>query len=166
MLHECTNGFKAMPEIAELQTITKDLCACGIGLGTSASEAEFNAVVALRQGKDFGFGSWFVVSEDKKSIGPLGYESLEEVELYSERLTEHSKKTGLSIVTLGKIAKIIEKNNNELISAQELAVEMHILPRSARRILQQLAEGGVAKEVGMEAPGMKGRPKKVYKIII
>ena len=53
-----------------LEELKKDLCACGIGLGTSASEAEFNAVVALRQAKESGFGNWF--AERCKAAGVPG----------------------------------------------------------------------------------------------
>ena len=165
VLKECTDDFRIIPAYKELEELKKDLCACGIGLGTSASEAEFNAVVALRQAKESGLGNWFARLENKKSVGPLGKENLTAVDLYSEELLEISKKTSLSISTLSKIKSMMKTNDSDHISAQELALALTILPRSARRILQQLAGGGVAAEIGLESPGMKGRPKKVFKIL-
>lgn len=165
MLKDCTDNFRIIPEYKELHEIKKDLCACGIGLGTSASEAEFNAVVALRQARNHGAGSWFAILENKKIVGPLGKDTLAEIDFYSEELLEASKKTSLSISTLSKIKSIMKNNESENISAQELALALAILPRSARRILQQLAHGGMAEESGIESPGIKGRPKKVFKIL-
>ena len=165
VLKDCTDDFRIIPEYKELEELKKDLCACGIGLGTSASEAEFNAVVALRQAKDSGFGNWFVRLENKKSVGPLGKENLAHIDFYSEELLEISKKTSLSISTLSKIKGSLKNNDSDNISAQEMALALAILPRSARRIMQQLVEGGVAEEIGMESPGIKGRPKKVFKIL-
>lgn len=165
MLKDCTDNFRIIPEFKELHEIKKDLCACGIGLGTSASEAEFNAVVALRQARNHGAGSWFAILENKKIVGPLGKDTLAEIDLYDEDLLEASKKTSLSISTLSKIKSIMKNSESENISAQELALALAILPRSARRILQQLAHGGLAEESGMESPGIKGRPKKVFKIL-
>lgn len=166
MLSECTDDFKNIPNFKELGALKEDLTACGIGLGNSANEAEFNAVVALRQARECGDGKWFIVFEDKKSRGPLGADSLTEVDFYDESLALISKKTALSIPTLSKIKKIIKDRDNNTLSAQELALSLAILPRSARRILQQLAEGNVAAEIGIAAPGMKGRPKKIFKILI
>lgn len=165
MLKDCTDNFRIIPEYKELREIKKDLCACGIGLGTSASEAEFNAVVALRQARGCGVGNWFAILENKKIVGPLGKNTLTEIDFYSEELLEVSKKTSLSISTLSKIKGIMKNNASDNISAQELALALAILPRSARRILQQLAQGGMATESGIESPGIKGRPKKVFKIL-
>lgn len=165
VLKDCTNNFRIIPEFKELHEIKKDLCACGIGLGTSASEAEFNAVLALRQAKESGFGNWFAILENKKSIGPLGKDTLAETDFYSEELLEASKKTSLSISTLSKIKGIIKNNESDKISAQELALALAILPRSARRILHSLVAGDMAEEIGFESPGIKGRPKKVFKIL-
>ena len=52
-----------------------------------------------------------------------------------------------------------------LLSAQELALALQILPRSARRILTTLSKYGYAKEVGEETTGNKrNRPRKIYEI--
>lgn len=166
MLADCTDNFSVVPRIKELQALEEELSACGIGLGNSANEAEFNAVVALRQARESGSGHWFAILEDKKSRGPLGIANFAEIGFYDEDLVAISKKTALSIATLSKIKTILKERGNNKLSAQELAVALAILPRSARRILQQLTEGGAAQESGMEAPGFKGRPKKVFEILL
>ncbi len=165
-LRDCTNNFTAIPDFPELNSIKKDICACGIGFGNSASQAELNAMVALRQGRETGFGSWFVITENKQIIGPLSAESFQTVDLYSENLIFASKQASLSVATLSKIEQLIKKSGTHNVSAQDLAMALHILPRSARRILQRLVEGGLAKEIGGESPGIKGRPKKVYQVTL
>ena len=60
----------------------------------------------------------------------------------------------------------MRKLSSEVISSQELAQYMQITQRSARRILTELEEKGFAEIVAEEKPYMRGRPRKVYKILL
>ena len=46
-LEQLTNSFTSLPELPILRDLNKSLRACGIGIGNSAREAEYNAVIAL-----------------------------------------------------------------------------------------------------------------------
>lgn len=163
-LEKLTNNFNNVPNLPTLQELNKDLRACGIGLGQSASEAEFNAVIALKHACTDSKGAWYVVKDDKTISGPLGSAEQLEYQFSAPALEEISKKTALSINTLSKICHAIQVYGRNELNAQELANTLQILPRSARRILTILTENGYAEEVGLEMLEIKGRPRKIYKI--
>ena len=71
-LEQLTNSFTSLPELPILRDLNKSLRACGIGIGNSAREAEYNAVIALKHACADQKGSWYVVLDDKTISGPLG----------------------------------------------------------------------------------------------
>lgn len=163
-LEQLTDGFKSIPDLPILRDLHKNLRACGIGVGNSASEAEYNAVIALKHACGDGKGSWYVVLDDKTISGPLGSSAQVDYQYASAYFDEISKKTSLSQATLSKISHAIKTYGRNELNAQELATALQILPRSARRILSCLAEHGYAEEIRSEMLENKGRPRKIYKI--
>ena len=87
-------------------------------------------------------------------------------EYASEHLQEIGRTTSVSVATLSRLASVWKKNRQPGISAQELAAQLQILPRSARRILTELERTGLAKVIGEELPGPRGRPRKTYKLLL
>jgi len=164
LLAAYTNDFKSIPNDNNLFDIETKLVACGIGMGKSAGDAELNAVTALRHSRKNKSGEWFVIMDDKKIVGPLGAKTQLTYDYYSEKLQALSEKSSVSIATLSKIESAIQKYGRNTISAQELAISLQIIPRSARRILQKLVDAGIAKEIGDENPNYRGRPRKVFVI--
>ncbi|MEK4137112.1 HTH domain-containing protein [Kurthia sp. FSL E2-0154] len=63
-----------------------------------------------------------------------------------------------------KLSSIIHKHGTEQFSANELAQYLHMTPRSARRILNELEMTGLAKVVVEECPRQTGRPRKIYQL--
>ncbi|NMC33615.1 MAG: ArsR family transcriptional regulator [Veillonellaceae bacterium] len=166
MVREATADFSALPAMEAFRQIDSYIVACGTGIGHSAYEAEFNAARALLMAKERDRGSWMVFFDDKTILGPLGGREQIAYEYASERLREISRRTSVSLATLGRLASIWEKNRQSGISAQELALQLHVLPRSARRILGELERTGLAEVVGEESPGPRGRPRKRYKFLL
>lgn len=164
MLENITNNFTSVPAFGELSEIQNNLTASGIGIGNSAREAESNALLALKHAAGSKNGSWFAVLDDKTITGPFGNPQQLNYSYNSQQLTEISAKTTLNITTLSKVKNALKKYGRTSISAQELAIAMQILPRSARRIISLLLVHGYAEEVGEETPETKGRPRKIYKI--
>lgn len=164
MLENCTNNFTSVPNFEELTELENNLIASGIGIGNSAREAEANALIAIKHAYTNQRGSWFAVLDDKTITGPLGKSKQLNFQYNSQLLSEASAKTSLSISTLSKVKNAVNKYGRNFISAQELALALQILPRSARRILTTLSKYGYAKEVGEETPETKGRPRKIYGI--
>ncbi len=72
MVRKLTDDFSAIPALAEFEQINASVLACGIGIGSSAYEAEFNATKALMTAKERGRGTWMIFFEDKTVVGPLG----------------------------------------------------------------------------------------------
>ena len=163
-LEQLTDGFKSIPDVPALRDVSKNLRACGIGVGNSASEAEYNAVIALKHACGDERGSWYVVLDDKTISGPLGSSTQLDYQYSSAHFDEISKKTSLTQATLSKINHAVKIYGRNELSAQELATTLQILPRSARRILSCLEEHGFAEEIRSEMLETKGRPRKIYKI--
>ena len=163
-LEQLTDNFTNIPNLPILHDLNKNLRACGIGVGSSASEAEYNAVIALKHACSDQKGSWYVVLDDKTISGPLGSAQQLDYQYASAQLNEISKKTSLSQATLSKIYHATKIYGRDELNAQELAATLQILPRSARRILTTLTEHGYAEEIRSEMPETKGRPRKIYKI--
>lgn len=163
-LEQLTNSFTSLPDLPMLHDLSKSLRACGIGIGNSAREAEYNAVIALKHACADKKGSWYVVLDDKTISGPLGSAQQIDYQYASAQLEEVSKKTSLSQATLSKICHALKIYGRDELNAQELATILQILPRSARRILTCLTEHGYAEETRSEMSETKGRPRKIYKI--
>lgn len=159
-----TAGFSTIPCIEAFDSGAPQLVACGIGIGMSAAEAEFNATMALRNAKRYGKGNWMIVFDDKTITGPLGKKEQLTYSHFSEELAAISRTTSISVATLSKIVGILEKKQERMITAQDLSQYMHVLPRSARRIIAKLEEHGIAVEAGEENPNPRGRPRKLYRM--
>jgi predicted ArsR family transcriptional regulator len=63
-----------------------------------------------------------------------------------------------------KIAGVLAKRGSTRITAHELAQYLHILLRSARRILSTLEAHGMATIVGEVTSYQRGRPRKIYDV--
>jgi len=164
MVKKLTRDFSAIPALEEFEQINASVLACGIGIGLSAYEAEFNATKALMTAKERGRGTWMIFFEDKTVVGPLGAKEQITYGYSSERLQSISKQTAVSVATLSRLSSVWHKLGQPGINAQELALQLQMLPRSARRILQDLERVGLAEVIGEESPSPRGRPRKRYKI--
>jgi len=164
-----TADFKTIPssEFEELFQLNKSIV--GIGMGQSAYEAEMHALRALYKAREHGKGSWFVCFHDKRLFGPLDLLEGQNYASETEALKKISSETSLSVVTLVKLLVVtdkLKKLGESDLSANNLAQELSILPRSARRILTLLERSGYANVVGEEHPHTRGRPRKVYRLLI
>lgn len=166
LLHKVTGNFTTIPIFADLneQDIDIEAVTCGIGIGQTVYEAEIHAGKALLTAREHGQGSWMVFFDDKTVSGPLGKEKQITYTYVSKELQALSEKTSLSVSTLSKIQSILRNIGKNEINAHELSVNMEILPRSARRILLELEEKGIATVIGEENPHPRGRPRKIYRI--
>ncbi|MEK5040167.1 ArsR family transcriptional regulator [Sporosarcina sp. FSL K6-3457] len=165
-LQEITKEFTVTPDQTVLQLTGENTVTCGIGIGQTAYEAEINAGIALLHAKDYDKGSWMVVFDDKTITGPLGQPEQIIYGIAPEKLQALSQQTSLSVVTLSKLESILRKIGKMEISAHDLASYMKIMPRSARRILTELEAKGLAQVVAEETLHPRGRPRKIYQIML
>lgn len=166
VMQDVTRDYMTVPDLEEIFGIRSDLVTCGIGIGTTAYEAEIHAGTALLHAKERGPGNWMVFFDNKSIVGPLGRDERIAYSSISEQLQEISRQTSLSVLTLSKLDSILKKRGTLEINAHELAQYMQILPRSARRILMELESKGIAQVIGEESPHPRGRPRKVYRITL
>ncbi|WP_225995684.1 MULTISPECIES: ArsR family transcriptional regulator [Geobacillus] len=165
-LKEITEGYKTVPSAEETGLLDGEVIACGIGIGRTAYEAEIQAGKAFLHAKQSGRGAWMVVFDDGTISGPLGKSVHLRYSLGGGELRQLAERTGLSAATLCKLKAILQKRGTNEIEAHELASYMRIVPRSARRILNQLETVGLAEVAGETNPYPRGRPRKVYRIFL
>jgi predicted ArsR family transcriptional regulator len=75
-----------------------------------------------------------------------------------------AEKTGLSTAYVTKIRAMIRMVARTRFDVDEFAAGLDISPRSARRILQNIAEAGHADIVALESRSRTGRPRRVYEL--
>ncbi|MGP3562275.1 ArsR family transcriptional regulator [Geobacillus sp. BK01] len=165
-LKEMTAGYKTIPTSREMTHLYEEVVACGIGIGRTAYEAEIQAGRAFLHAKHYGRGAWMVAFDDGTIAGPLGKEEQIHYSIGNEELRQLAEHTNLSTVTLGKLQAILRRRGTNEMEAHELASDLQILPRSARRILKELEAAGLAEAIGETSPYPRGRPRKVYRIFL
>jgi len=166
-VEEVTAGFTIIPVKEEIAKALTAPVSGGIGFGGTARAAEENAYKALGFARHLGKGNWMVVSDDGSVLGPLSSSayvrySLRPDSKASERLT---KRLGVSITTVNRLLASLDKMDISAVGADELAINLSITPRSARRLLGALAAQGLAS-VSQEEALYKGRPRKLYRILV
>ncbi len=164
-LSAITGHFSLIPELNEFQQIANAKVTCGIGIGQTAYDAEIRARNALLHARQMGKGNWMVHFDDKTIKGPLGKQESLTYSYDLKQMNRISEQTTLSVTTISKIDSIMRKLGDVELTSNDLAAQMQIMPRSARRILTQLEQSGYAEEVGEESPHPRGRPRKVYRIL-
>lgn len=138
----------------------------GIGFGYTVMEAENNAYSAIKESRHHELQSVMLVEVDGTVKGPLQTQttiSYQRSTLNTE-LKRKLSKAGVSIANFNKIQSIQQQINRPSISANEIADWLNMTERNVRRILNQLESVGLCKVVGTEAPGSRGRPRRLYHI--
>ncbi len=137
----------------------------GIGIGTTAYQAETNGYKALKRcidSKDFDI----YLVDDEIIKGPLGTDNELSYSLIAsdERLIEISEKTGLSCESVAKIMAISESRKSSVYDTKELADYLDISDRSARRILNKIVDSGFGRVYAKESSVGGGRPKNLIEV--
>jgi len=139
----------------------------GIGIGSTAFEAEKSAQTALSHSRQQPHGGVFFVHDDQIR-GPLGEE--EELQ-YRTRIGDNTllriaKEIGINPSYVDRIRAIMDKTGKKTFDSEALAVCLGIGERSARRVLKKLVDSGHATLVGKEHSYNVGRPKNLVQIKI
>ncbi|WP_150265467.1 hypothetical protein [Paenibacillus tepidiphilus] len=149
-----------------LAATTDTSIAIGIGYGETVFSAETNAYRALRQSKDKAERRIVTVQEDGVIVESAGQEV--ESLAYSFRTNDQEvagklRSSGISVKTFNKVVALARKMGWEQFTAKDVAAQLQMTERNARRIMTELAEAGLADCIGEEAPGVRGRPSKIYR---
>jgi len=139
----------------------------GLGYGSTAFNAEYNARMALDRACAASESCMFAVDVGGDIIGPitsgrspLRY-NISESDAGIRRIAEE---TGLSAAYISKIKSLILMTRKNVFDAEELAAYLDISSRSARRILQSIEESGHARVAALESKSKTGRPRRVYEL--
>lgn len=137
----------------------------GYGLGNDILEARRHADVAYRESV-LHAGS-FLTDEYGRNIGPMGREDLLTIrEKVTPDLQQTAKAAKLSTLTIQKLWAIVDLLGTDEVTTQDIASRMGVTVRNANRILNNLAESGKAKVLYQHTNGTKGRPSKIYKLLL
>lgn len=160
-----TNNLTTAPFLDRLQTIPSQMARLGLGMGATAAEAGEHARLALSHARKSEGGACFVVLSDRRVVGPLGGDRLAlPTRNIHPAFVEMAEKAGLSPVTLERVVRVARALKGRGFTAHDLASQLRIAPRSARRLCRVLASAGLITEVGVEAPAPLGRPRSVFEL--
>ncbi len=166
-IEEVTQGYRNMPLLENIKEKFPFHIGVGLGYGYSANEAQKNAEEALKHAVYHGHNQCFVILEDGKVIGPLDEER--KLEYYPKtenaELIARMQDSNISIGSMNRVNAVMEKRGRDTITVNQLAEELNITLRSARRILSRLVESNLMEVVGEEQPAGPGRPRQVFKFI-
>lgn len=166
MFHDYTNSYENIPMVNEIKAKFSMEINIGIGMGINALEAEENARKALELSRNNKELAGFLIDQNKQVLGPIGSFNKLEYKLKTEdkQLLDYAERVGVSIANITMIKSLMKNLQTTSITAGDIQSGLNITLRSANRIMKKLVDGGVAKEVGLEQIGGRGRPRKIYKI--
>ena len=162
-----TDHFTIMPVKEDMIKALSVPVSGGIGFGMTAHAAEENAYKAMGFSRHNGKGNWMVVSDDGTVSGPLSSPSYLQYSLRMgddecQKLAQTLKVSG---TTINRLLASLNKMDMEAIGAEELATQLSLTTRSARRLLAVLVENNLAVVSRQEALH-KGRPRNLYRLLL
>ncbi|MGK5674260.1 hypothetical protein ACSNOB_15635 [Micromonospora sp. URMC 106] len=162
-LHDATGGFTALPMLRRLAD-RHDTVQIGFGLGRSAAEAENLARRALSRARRVGAttavlslrGETDIVLESTAPAPPPAEVNLAVI----------AQRVGLSVPTLLRLREVRTAVGDEPLTSREVADQLSVQQRTARRMLHRLELAGLAERTGNLASGASGRPLTLYRLTL
>ncbi|MEH7612946.1 hypothetical protein, partial [Gottfriedia acidiceleris] len=137
----------------------------GIGYGETVFSAEKNAIESIQQSKETNNRKIIIVQENGEIIESVG--SKEEI-TYAYRtddqeLLQKLKLGNISVKTFHKIENLIKRMGWNDFTTKNLAEQLNMTERNARRIVADLCEVELLECIGEESLSFRGRPSKIYR---
>lgn len=166
VLLDVTQGYTNCLLTGYLHENMEDEGACvGWGIGRDVVDAYKNAGLALRATEKNRHHQAFLINQDGERVGPLvSGRSVILQTMPVAGMAALSRRMGISLLNLQKLAALREKRGKALYSSAELAFHMNITPRSANRILAKLVQFGCGRVAQSSQPTSRGRPSYVYEL--
>jgi len=166
-LQQITSNSSSFSLAAILSEVSGAPAFIGFGVGPTVNSCYGKAMMAHSYAKRFGTSSAFVVFDNGDVCGPLG--STGTSLAYSRRSIDkkmlfNAEESGLGIATLSRVKAVIEGSGTVLLTPEQLADGLRISKRNARRILAKLTDAGLATIMGIDQPGTRGRPQRVFQV--
>lgn len=135
----------------------------GAGVSPTPQESYLQAEIALQESMKYGKSDGFILhSQTKLLTGPLTLSDELHYSYSNQKATSYSQKNGINESNLLKIVGLFQMNKDTIISSQFLAKWLNITPRSCNRIIQQLLDSCLIKEISVLRQDGKGRPQRRY----
>ncbi|USG65479.1 HTH domain-containing protein [Brevibacillus ruminantium] len=163
-----TNHYRELPVLEQFKGLRDVKASFGFGFGRTVTEAEEHAQIGLFHAEKGRGDEAYIVTEDKKVIGPLNEKVTKSFQLLSldEKLLAVIKQSGISVATMTKIIDFLRLRHNPIFSASDLADYLQVSKRTAERIMKKLVDNRYAEITGEEQPYQKGRPRALYRILL
>lgn len=162
-LHDATGGFTALPMLRRLAD-RHETVQIGFGLGRSAAEAENLARRALSRARRVGPTTAVLSLRGETDIV---LESTTPPPAPSEvNLAVIAQRVGLSVPTLLRLREVRTSVGDEPLTSREVADQLRVQQRTARRMLHRLELAGLAERTGNLASGTSGRPLTLYRLTL
>jgi hypothetical protein len=162
-LADVTANFTALPMLNRLADRFASV-RVGFGLGRSAAEAESLARRALTRARRLGDvaavlslrGDTDLVLESTTPPPRPGEASLAVL----------SQRVGLSVPTLERLRTVRDDAGAAPLTTREVAAQLGVQQRTARRMLHRLELAGLAERTGSLISGASGRPLTLYRLAL
>ncbi|MEV0726513.1 hypothetical protein AB0I37_27500 [Micromonospora purpureochromogenes] len=162
-LHDATGGFTALPMLRRLAD-RHDTVQIGFGLGRSAAEAENLARRALSRARRVGPTTAVLSLRGETDIV---LESTTPAPQPAEvNLAVIAQRVGLSVPTLLRLREVRTTAGEKPLTSREVADQLKVQQRTARRMLHRLELAGLAERLGNLASGTSGRPLTLYRLTL
>lgn len=166
-VEKITDGFTACLLRDYLRKSGDLMAAIGYGLGSELRQAEANAVDACKESRINACNESFLIRENKDLIGLFGSGNDLAIQgAITPYMRELSDRTGLSTLTIQKLISALRIIGTEEVTTQELSRVLHITIRSVNRIISALVRYNLAQVLYVRQTNTKGRPSKVYRILL
>ncbi|MFI7615384.1 GTP cyclohydrolase IIa [Nonomuraea terrae] len=158
-LSQATDGFRVAPFMDRVRADVGLEVEVGLGLGHTARDADANAVTALERARAAEAAAAFMIDSDGNAVS-LPMRRRGPADVVREPADSKAVKIRDRLVqTLGEDPEAM------VVDAEIVAEILGVAPRSARRVLQNLVEEGLAWALPPVKSAQAGRPRQPYRLI-
>lgn len=151
--------------LSQINLITDAPILVGIGFGQTFYAAEVNAYRAINHAKGNNCNS-IVIQDDNTLIENVGSDKILHYEIATQDSELLKKLTiaGVSVKIYQKIVSVIMRMGWDVFTITQLAEQLSVTDRNVSRIVSGLLNAELVQLAGEEAPTLRGRPRKLYKL--
>lgn len=151
--------------IHQIELITDAPILIGIGFGQTFYAAEVNAYRARNHAKSTALGN-IVIQDDNTLIENVGSEKVlhYEIATHDSELLKKLNTAGVSVKIYQKLISVIKRMSWDVFTVTQLSEELGVTDRNVSRIVAGLLRAELVLLAGEEAPAVRGRPRKIYRL--
>jgi hypothetical protein len=160
-----TRQWVTLPVLGEARDTIGVRAAAGFGIASSGRLSVGLAEQAAGRAEP---DTAYLFTDDGVTIGPMGATAAPLTYAHRDHggLAGLAERTGLSPVTLSRLAAVERSLGGRLVSPGELARTLGITDPSGRRLIRKLSDAHLVIGGGSEQIARKGRPARLYRLAI